>query len=168
MTKPLSDKRQRFVEEYLANPNATQAAIAAGYSAKTAGAQGHELLKIPEIQTAIEAGRAKTAEKLDITAERIVAEMAKLAFSDPRDLMDDYGNLLPPDQWPENAAGAVSAIEVEASGKLKVKLWPKDKGLDQLAKVMGLYEADNRQKGAATHSHVDAARAKLAKKLGVK
>lgn len=57
------EKRDAFVREYLVDFNATQAAIRAGYSAKTAGAQGHELLKRPDIQAQLKAFRERAAEQ---------------------------------------------------------------------------------------------------------
>lgn len=60
----LTDKQQRFVDEYLIDLNATQAAIRAGYSEKTAYSVGHENLKKPEIQKAIQ--EAQNLSKLNV------------------------------------------------------------------------------------------------------
>ncbi len=68
----LTPKQERFVAEYLIDLNATQAAIRAGYSEKTAGQVGFENLKKPEIAEAIAAKAGKTAEKLDLSAERVL------------------------------------------------------------------------------------------------
>lgn len=68
----LTPKQERFVAEYLIDLNATQAAIRAGYSEKTAGQAGFENLKKPEIADAIAAKAGKTAEKLDLSAERVL------------------------------------------------------------------------------------------------
>lgn len=68
----LNAKRQRFVDEYLVDLNATQAAIRAGYSVKTAGQQGHDLLKNPEIAAAIENAKAERAERTEVTAEWVI------------------------------------------------------------------------------------------------
>ena len=65
----MSPKAERFVSEYLIDLSATQAAIRAGYSAKTAGAIGHELLKKPEVAAALQEARAKTAESNGMTVE---------------------------------------------------------------------------------------------------
>ena len=80
MTKPLPAKRQRFVEEYLIDLNATQAAIRAGYSAKTAGSIGEEILKKPEIQEAIQAAMKARSERTEITADRVLKELGRIAF----------------------------------------------------------------------------------------
>ena len=68
----LNPKQQAFVREYLVDFNATQAAIRAGYSPKTAGVQGHELLKKPEISEEVDRGRARLASKAAITAEEVI------------------------------------------------------------------------------------------------
>ena len=65
----LTAKQERFVAEYMVDLNATQAAIRAGYSEKTAGATGHENLKKPEIAKAIEGARQKAQDRLQYTAD---------------------------------------------------------------------------------------------------
>ena len=69
--RELNDKQAAFVREYLADFNATQAAIRAGYSAKTAGQIGHELLKKPEVQQRLREFQQKAAEKTETEAEWI-------------------------------------------------------------------------------------------------
>ena len=68
----LTPKQQRFVDEYLIDLNATQAAIRAGYSEKTAYSVGHENLKKPEIQKAIEEAQEKLSNKAQVTVEMVV------------------------------------------------------------------------------------------------
>lgn len=75
----MTPKQQRFVEEYLVDLNATQAALRAGYSEKTAYSIGPENLKKPEIAAAIEAAQNKTSEKLDITREWILERLKENA-----------------------------------------------------------------------------------------
>ena len=80
--KRLNPRQQKFVQEYLKEPNATQAAIKAGYSKKTAGSIGTENLQKPAIRAAIEAKQEKLAEKAGVTHEMIIAELRKMAFAD--------------------------------------------------------------------------------------
>lgn len=82
----LNAKQERFVDEYLVDLNATQAAIRAGYSEKTAGQQGFELLKKPEIQEGIAAGRAALSERTGIDQEFVLRRWAELANADPNEL----------------------------------------------------------------------------------
>lgn len=78
-TVRLTPRQQRFVDEYLIDLNATQAAIRAGYSKKTAYAIGHENLSKPEIANAIEVKQAFRAEKLEITAAGITTRLLSIA-----------------------------------------------------------------------------------------
>ena len=77
----LSPKQERFAMEYLIDLNATQAAIRAGYAKRTAGSQGHDLLKKPEIQAAIQEGRQEAEKRTDITLDRVLHELAILALA---------------------------------------------------------------------------------------
>lgn len=68
----LTDKQQRFVAEYLVDLNATQAAIRAGYSERTAYSQGQRLLKNVEVAKVLSDRAANTSERLDLSAERVL------------------------------------------------------------------------------------------------
>ena len=73
----MTPKRAAFVREYLVDLNATEAAKRAGFSVKTAYSAGGRLLKDVEIQSAISAAQAKRAEKLDLSAEWVLAQLKK-------------------------------------------------------------------------------------------
>ena len=75
----LTPKQARFVQEYLIDLNAAQAAIRAGYSAKTARVIGHENLTNPDIAAAIEKAMAERAERTRLTADWVIDELRKLA-----------------------------------------------------------------------------------------
>ncbi len=171
----LNAKHLRFVDEYIVDLNATQAAIRAGYSPKTAKQQGHRLLTYVDVQRAIEAKRKEVAGDLGITRERVLKEMAKLAFSDLRQLYNEDGSLKHPHEWPEGAAGAISGMElVEEFGdgpdgkKLigytkKLKLWDKGKQLENLLKHLGM-DQDKPADVAVDLSDIDRLRARLAER----
>ena len=153
----LTQKQQRFVDEYLVDLNATQAAIRAGYSQTTAGQQGFELLKKPEIQSAITERRLAIQEATHVTQERIIKEIAALAFSDMRAMFAPDGSLLPVHSLPDSIAAAVSSIKVvtkrvpgtdpvEVEHVSEIKLWDKNSAADKLMRHLGLYEQDNKQK----------------------
>lgn len=76
---PLTDKQARFVAEYLVDLSATQAAIRAGYSARSATKQGFENLQKPEIRRAINASKRRVAAKLEISAERVLQRLSDLS-----------------------------------------------------------------------------------------
>ncbi len=84
--RPLTPKQKRFVEEYLVDLNATQAAIRSGYSAKTAQAIGAENLTKPLIMAEIEAAQVRLSKRTQITQEMVLAELAKVGFSNLSDV----------------------------------------------------------------------------------
>lgn len=87
----MTPKQERFVQEYLIDLNATQAAIRAGYSAKTAESAGPRLLGNVEVRAAIEARQTERAASVGVTAEKVLRELALLGFSN----MGDYMNAGP-------------------------------------------------------------------------
>ena len=85
MADKLTPKQRRFTQEFTIDHNATQAAIRAGYSPKTAGAIGAENLKKPQIDAEIKRIESATVQKLEITRERIAQELAEIAFAKATD-----------------------------------------------------------------------------------
>ncbi|WP_151038950.1 terminase small subunit [Mycobacterium tuberculosis] len=157
----LNDKQARFVAEYLKDPNATQAAIRAGYSPKTAYAQGCRLLKHAEVQQKLAVKTEKMMGKLEISAERVLAERARLAFLDPRKLFDENGRPLSVHQLDPDTAAAVAGFEYEhiatsegiVSRVAKLKLADKNASLTALEKHLGLYK-DDAGNGSPLHIHL--------------
>lgn len=85
---PLTDKQQRFVEEYMVDLNATQAAIRAGYSPETARQIGAENLSKPYIQAAISIAREEQKKRTAVTADMVLLEIASIALADARELVE--------------------------------------------------------------------------------
>jgi phage terminase small subunit len=83
----MTPKQQCFVDEYLVDLNATQAAIRSGYSPKTAEQKGYQLLHHPEIAAAISEAKAQRSERTEITADRVLRELAKIGFANMADYM---------------------------------------------------------------------------------
>ena len=84
----LTNRQQLFIDEYMIDRNATQAAIRAGYSAKNADKIGPELLGKTRVKQAIEEAIAIQSRRTGITADRVLQEIAKLAFINPTDVID--------------------------------------------------------------------------------
>lgn len=84
----LTAKQERFVEEYLVDLNATQAAIRAGYSVRSANKIGSELLGKTGIRSRIDQHLAELSKRTGINQERIMRELARIAFLDPTKLAD--------------------------------------------------------------------------------
>jgi phage terminase small subunit len=148
----LEDPREeRFVILYVENPNGTQAAIAAGYSPKSAHTIAHRLLKRSKIKDAIARRNAELMVELDFTPERIVREIAKVAAVNMADFVsiDNEGNphidLGGVKRRQLAAVGAVEGPIVE-EGRLvkapKIRMHDKLKALDMLAKMARLYPAE--------------------------
>ncbi|WP_116654411.1 terminase small subunit [Pelagibacterium sediminicola] len=147
----LTPKQQRFVDEYLIDLNATQAAIRAGYSAKTAEQQASRLLRNVKVRAAVETGQAKAAQKLEVTKERIVEELAKIGFSNMQDYMragPDGDPYLDFSELTRDQAAALGEVTVEdfKDGRgenardvrrVKFKLHDKKGALVDLAKMLG-------------------------------
>lgn len=84
----LTKKNEVFCEEYLIDLNATQAAIRAGYSVESAGSIGSELLKKPEIRARIDKEMAERSKRTGINADRVLRELARVAFLNPKDVIN--------------------------------------------------------------------------------
>ena len=84
---PLNDRQARFVAEYLVDLNATQAAIRSGYSARSAYSTGERMLRNAEVAAAIAEAQAARSRRTEVTADRVVLELARVAFGDPRRVM---------------------------------------------------------------------------------
>lgn len=139
--KNFTDKRKRFVEEYLVDSNATAAAKRAGYSPRTAHEIGRQLLLDPVVAAAVAVKQETVAERLGITAERVLRERARLAFYDPRNLRDKEGRLLQLHELDEDTARAVVEYDDTGLGR-KIKLASKDRSLSALERHLGLYADD--------------------------
>ena len=135
----LTPKQQRFVEEYLIDLNATQAAIRTGYSEKTAKEIGSENLTKPNIAKAIEEAQNKRAEQTQIDAAYVLKRLVEIDQMDVLDIMDDDGNVKPLRDWPKIWRQYISNIETismdDGEGWLKKIKWPdKVKNLELLGK----------------------------------
>lgn len=143
----LTPKQAMFVREYLVDLNATQAAIRAGYSAKTANEQGARLLANVSVAQHVQAGMDKRAADVDISATRVLKEIAKMAFFDPRKLLNDDGSPKKIGDLDDDTAAAVAGIEVVTKGNadlgfadiLKIKLADKSKNLELLGRHLKLF-----------------------------
>ncbi|EDM71422.1 Terminase small subunit [Roseobacter sp. AzwK-3b] len=96
----LTAKQERFVAEYLIDLNATQAAIRAGYSKKTARQAGAENLSKPDIADAVATAKAERAERTEINADWVLRRLADEVTADLADLYDEAGAIKPIHEWP--------------------------------------------------------------------
>lgn len=143
----LTDKQRKFVAEYLIDLNATQAAIRAGYSEATAHSSGPRLLENVGVAAAIAERTEKHAAKLDITAEKVLAAIAEIAFGDVRKMFTEDGALVRPHEWDDETAASVAGMDVVtvSAGEgmvehvAKIKRTDRLRALDMLARHHSLY-----------------------------
>lgn len=162
----LTAKQQRFCDEYLIDLNATQAAIRAGYSEKTAYSMGQRLLKNVEIQSEISKRQTARSERTEITQDMVLRELAKIAFSDYNNyvsiierqayvisednqkimLYDEKGkpvmvkdiDFVLTDALPVDTKQAIKSIKKGRAG-IEVELYDKEKALELLGKHLGMF-----------------------------
>lgn len=140
----LTLKQQRFVDEYLIDLNATQASIRAGYSVKTAKEQGSQNLTKLNIQQAISEKMAERSRRTGVNQDRIVLELAKIAFVKMTDIVDNQGKIK--STATEDDLACIESMkykesesETGSSVEREVKISPKLKALELLGKHLGMW-----------------------------
>lgn len=134
---PLNAKQARFVREYLIDLNATQAAIRAGYSKKTASSQSFDLLRKPEIQKAVADAQGRREEQLEVTGQEVLREIQRLAMFDPGDLTEIKS---PADikALPEHVRRAIVGWSWDKQGRFTVKT-AKEGALEMMGRHHSLF-----------------------------
>jgi len=143
-TAKLTEKQQRFVEEYLIDLNATQAAIRAGYSAKTADQQGSRMLANVKVQQAVSEAMAKRSKRTGVNQDRVVLELARIAFVKMTDIVDDEGRIKQDANDDdlaciESVKYKSSESDTGSSEEREVKIGSKLKALELLGKHLGMW-----------------------------
>jgi phage terminase small subunit len=134
----LTEKQQRFVEEYLVDLNATQAAIRAGYSVKTADVQGSRMLRNVKVQSAIGEAMALRSRRTGINQDRVVLELAKIAFVKITDIVESSGEIKE-DACVESIKHKSFSGENGTSEESEIKIFSKLKALEMLGKHLGMW-----------------------------
>ncbi|WP_346395958.1 terminase small subunit [Pseudomonas syringae] len=156
----LTAKQQRFVDEYLIDLNATQAAIRAGYSQKTARQIGNRMLTNVDIQAATSKRMVERSNRVEITQDMVLKELAKIGFSDirkvvrwgetqvrmvdgdddgPEDMVPYHGlALIDSSEIDDSIAGAIAEVSQSRDG-LKVKLHDKKGALVDIGRHLGMF-----------------------------
>lgn len=144
MANSLNEKQERFCEFYAEYLNATRAAIHAGYSEKTAYSIGHELLKKLEIRERVSFYSEKLRDRVHVSAERVIQELARIAFARPEDAMswvdgcltfENSENLSP------DVTAAIARITITPTKhgiKQEIVFHDKNSALEKLSKHLGL------------------------------
>jgi phage terminase small subunit len=145
----LTPRQQSFADHFLVVGNATEAAKLAGYSEKTAHVQGSRLLRNAQVDAYIRTRSDAISERLEISAERIRAELARIAFSDLTEVATwekDSLELIKSADLSEDAARSLrevvattSQTEHGTTNRLHVKQHDKMKALELLGKHLGMF-----------------------------
>lgn len=140
----LTAKQKKFVEEYLIDLNATQAAIRAGYSTNNAGKIGHELLE--KTRNEIDKAMAERSRRTGISQDRVLRELAKIAFVNPNDVIN-FDKATVKSDANEDDLATIASVKIKniptEDGEIterEIKLCDKLKALDLLGKHLGIYD----------------------------
>lgn len=141
----LNLRQKQFAEEYIIDFNATRAAVAAGYSEDTAYSQGHALTKNAEVWEHIQTLLDLRAERTRVTQDKVIRELARIAFADPRDYLEFGFNgvelresvFLNADQ--AAAISEVSERRTQAGLSVGIKFHNKLDALEKLGKHLGMF-----------------------------
>jgi len=161
--RALTPRQQRFVDEYLIDLDAAHAAMRAHYAYGSAST----LLRRPHVAAAVKRAMAKRAQRTRVSADQVLREYARIAFTDIR-RFTDWGpegvRVRPPGELSDDDAAAVAEISVaKGAAGSKVKLHDKERALFALAKHLGLFEKYSRPPGNPEFrlKAAESARAKL-------
>jgi len=156
-TPAAAHRKRLFVDAYIAtNGNATQAAIEAGYSRKTATAQGSRLLRNVNVSAEIKRRQGEIADRYALRAEEVLRQVACIVSSDPAALFDESGKLLPIHKMPSEVRAAIASVELDEEGRVvKVRLWDKNTAASNGMKHLGLFEKDNQQRADVLRTFYD-------------
>lgn len=140
----LTKKQNRFVEEYLIDLNATQAAIRAGYSIESARDIGCENLTKPNIQKEIARAMAERSKRTGVNQDRVILELARLAFVKMTDIVDDKGKIK--ENATDDDLSCIEGIKYKhsdtdsgSSVEREVKIGSKLRALELLGKHLGMW-----------------------------
>lgn len=137
-----SAKQDRFVEEYLIDLNAKQAAIRAGYKPNNADVVGYQLLQKTSVKNAIEKAMAERSRRTGITQDRVLEELAKLAFVNIADVIDFDNASVRRSATDEDLAciQSVKVKPVEFGTEREVKMYDKKGSLELLGRHLGMFK----------------------------
>lgn len=142
----MTEKQKRFVEEYMIDLNATQAAIRAGYkagNAQRASEIGSELLQKTPVADAISKAMAERSRRTGVNADRVILELAKLAFVNAAEVIDAEDATLKAGAAPEDTA-AIQSVKVKTFGdgglEREIRMADKLKALELLGKHLGMFK----------------------------
>lgn len=109
---------------------------------------GAKMSAIGNVSVRIKQIQAAGADRAELDAAEIVREIRRLAVSDIAGIMDENGRVKLPHELDPQTRAAVASFKIDEYGRIEYKFWDKGAALEKAAKIKGLYEADNKQKGS--------------------
>ncbi|MBS9404917.1 terminase small subunit [Halomonas sp. TRM85114] len=166
----LPPKQSRFVEEYILDLNATQAAIRAGYSPKTAYRTGADLLKKPQVRQLIDQYKVERSQRVQMDADRVLQRLAEIDAMDVADILNDDGSVKPLRKWPRIWRTYITSFDItelaegsgderQVVGLLKKIKWPdKLKNLEMIGRHVSVqaWKEQRELSGNLSLSHEEA------------
>lgn len=152
----LTDKQKKFIDEYLVDLNATQAAMRAGYKEKAAYRTGAENLRKPQIQEEIQKRMQERQQRTEVTQDMVVKELAAIAFARATDYVEIRSNgvcgtvvIKPTTNLSDQQIRAIAGIKEGANG-IEIKLNDKEKALELLGRHLGMWNDKIKVDGEVT------------------
>lgn len=152
----LTNKQKKFIDEYLVDLNATQAAIRAGYKEKAAYRTGAENLRKPQIQEEIQRRMQERQQRTEVTQDMVVKELAAIAFARATDYVEIRSNgvcstvvIKPTTDLSDQQIRAIAGIKEGANG-IEIKLNDKEKALELLGRHLGMWNDKIKVDGEVT------------------
>jgi len=147
----LTNKQIAFVKEYMVDRNGKQAAIRAGYSKKTAKEIASRLLTKVNVKELVDAEQEKCNTRLELSADRTLLEIRRLATFDIRKLYKSDGKRIPIHELDDDTAACIKGVEIKKVGDTYIseyKFWAKEAALKMLADIQKLVKVDSDQNPA--------------------
>lgn len=151
----MNARQRRFVEEYLVDLNATDAAKRAGYSPRTAYSIGQENLKKPEVLAAIETAKDERAKRVQVRADEVLRELVAIVKTNPSHFTtDDDGRLALADPKDTESWRAVASVKQKTriipqkddediiEREVELKLWDKNSAIDKAMRHLNILATD--------------------------
>ena len=147
ISSKLTPRARRFVEEYLVDHNATQAIVRAGFTGTRPDIAASKLMAVPAVAEHVEKRVQDKLRGAGVRADRVLQELAAIAFSDASAIFDQNGNIKPASKWDEATRAALAGIEVERTTRhgdsateiAKVKRWDKLRALELIGKHLAMF-----------------------------
>lgn len=145
MNDSLTDRQNRFVEEYMIDLDAKKAAVRAGYAEKSAQQNGSRLLNLPAVRDALDRAMLDRSRRTRVIQDQVIEELAAIAFCDPVEIATTaFRGPADIARLPERARRLIAGWGWDARGRFMVKLHPKLPALHMLARHLGKFANANR------------------------